>query len=120
MVRSDVLTPALEFLEILEQKWTGIIKATVRASVEELAYMNRIRFSMSSQNSVFDSDDPNFSSSSLEKRNCQPLHMRICHPLIMGWTWNRQEIDRGHAWTPPHTQLALIPKGKKAGILRRG
>ena len=41
-----------------KQKLTGIIEATVRASVEELAYMNRIRFSTSSQNSIFDTDDP--------------------------------------------------------------
>ena len=61
MVRTERLTPALEFLEIPIQKWTGIIKATVRASVEELAHMNRIRFSMSSQNSIFDSDDPKLS-----------------------------------------------------------
>ena len=51
---------ALEFLEILRQKWTGIIEATqaVRASVEELAYMNLIHFSTSSQNTIFDNDDP--------------------------------------------------------------
>ena len=61
MVRTERLTPALEFLEIPIQKWTGIIKATVRASVEELAHMNRICFSMSSQNSIFDSDDPKLS-----------------------------------------------------------
>ena len=49
MVRTELLTPALEFLEIPKQKWTGIIEATVRASVEveELAHMNRIRFSTS-------------------------------------------------------------------------
>ena len=44
--------------EIPKQKWTGIIDAAVRASVEELAHMNRIRFSTCSQNSIFDSDDP--------------------------------------------------------------
>ena len=54
----DLLTPALEFLEIPKQKWIGIIKATVRASVEELAYMNRIGFSTSSQSSPLDTDDP--------------------------------------------------------------
>ena len=48
MVRVDLLTPALEFLEVPNQnlqKWTGIIEATVRASAEELEYMNRIRSS---------------------------------------------------------------------------
>ena len=56
MVRVDlpVLTPALEFLEIPKKKWTSIkdSEATGRASVEELAYMNRIRFSASSQSST--------------------------------------------------------------------
>ena len=58
----DLLTPAqqaaLNFLEIPKQKWTGIIESTVRTSVEELAYRNRIRFSISSLNSNFHSDDP--------------------------------------------------------------
>ena len=58
MVRTELLTPVLEILEIPKQKWTGIIDAAVRASVEELAHMNRIRFPTSSQNSIFDSDDP--------------------------------------------------------------
>ena len=40
MVRTELLTPALEFLEIPKQKWAGIIEATVHESVEELAYMN--------------------------------------------------------------------------------
>ena len=59
------MTPAIEFLEFPTQKWTGIIKATVRASVEELAHMNRICFSASSQNSIFDSDDPKLSHENL-------------------------------------------------------
>ena len=42
MVKVDLLIPALEFLEILKQKWNGIIKSTVRASVEELACINGI------------------------------------------------------------------------------
>ena len=45
MVRTELLTPAREFLEIPKQKWTGIIKATIRALVEELEHMNRISFS---------------------------------------------------------------------------
>ena len=39
MVRVDLLTPALDFLENPNQKWTGIIESIVRASVEKLAYM---------------------------------------------------------------------------------
>ena len=65
MVRTE-LTPELDFLEIPIQKWTGIIEATVRASVEELAHMNKIFFSASSQNSIFDSDDPKLSYASHE------------------------------------------------------
>ena len=45
---------------------TGIIEATVHASVKELAYMNRISFSTSSQNSIFDTDDPKSSCTSHE------------------------------------------------------
>ena len=66
MVRTKLLTPALGFLEIPRQNWTGIIEATVRASVAELAHMNRIRFPTSSQNSIFDSDDPKLSHASHE------------------------------------------------------
>ena len=33
MVSVDLLTPALEFLQIPKQKWAGVIGATVRASV---------------------------------------------------------------------------------------
>ena len=61
MVRTELLTPELKFLEIPKQKWTGIIEATNCASVEELA-----RFSTSSQNSIFDSDDPKLSYTSHE------------------------------------------------------
>ena len=67
MVRTELLTPTLEFLEIPKQKWTHIIEATVRASVEELAHINRIRFSTSSQHSIFDSDDPKWPYASHEK-----------------------------------------------------
>ena len=66
MVRTELLTPALEFIDILKQKWTGMIEATARTSVEELEHMNRIRFSMSSQNSIFDSDDRKLSYASPE------------------------------------------------------
>ena len=57
----DLLTPALDFLEISKQKWTGTIKSTIRESLEELADMNRVCFSLSSQNSNFDTDDPKLS-----------------------------------------------------------
>ena len=66
MVRVDLITPTLEFLEIPKQKWTGIIEVTLRASVEELAYVNRIRFSTSSQSNIFDADDPKSSCASHE------------------------------------------------------
>ena len=65
MVRTELLTPVLEFLEIPKQKWTGIIEATFSASVEELAHMNRIRFSTCSQNSILDSVDPKLSHENL-------------------------------------------------------
>ena len=57
IVGRDRLAPALDFLDIPKQKWTGIIESTVRASVEELVYMNGVRFSLSSQNRNFDTDD---------------------------------------------------------------
>ena len=66
MVRVDLQTPALDFHEILKQKCTGISNSPVRASVEELAYMNRIRFSIISQNNNFDTDDPKLSCASHE------------------------------------------------------
>ena len=54
----DLLTrkPALDFLEIPQQKWTGIIESTVRASVEELAYLNRIRFYIDTDHDHHDGD----------------------------------------------------------------
>ena len=75
MVRVDLLTPTLEFLEILKQKGASIKEATVRSLVEELVYMNwirfstcmnRISFSTSSQSSIFDTDDPKSSFASHE------------------------------------------------------
>ena len=71
MVRADLLTPImmLDFLEIPKQNWTGIIEIycpRIGPSVEELAYMNRIRFSIFNQNNSFDTDDPNLSCASYE------------------------------------------------------
>ena len=51
---------------ITKQKWTGIIESTVHASVEELTYMKRIRFSISSKDNKFDTDDPKSSCASHE------------------------------------------------------
>ena len=65
--QTELLTPALEFLEIPIQKWTGIIEATVLASVE-LAHIIEIRFSTSSQNSI--------ASSTVMTRNRHTLLMR--------------------------------------------
>ena len=104
MVRTE-LTPELDFLEIPIQKWTGIIEATVRASVEELAHMNRIRFSASSQNSIFDSDDPKLSYASHENflsvgskskipRDSEELRARQMR-------WKRINSDRGQQHGPP-------------------
>ena len=47
-------------LEFPKQKWTCTIKLLSAHRVEELVYMNRIRFSTSqaSQNNIFDTDDP--------------------------------------------------------------
>jgi hypothetical protein len=58
MIQRNQLTDALEFLEVPRQKWTTIIACTIRASLEGLAYMNQIRFSISQQHSTFDTDDP--------------------------------------------------------------
>ena len=52
---------ALDFLEITKQKWAGIIESTVHTSVEELAYMNWICFSIFSKNINFDTDEPKLS-----------------------------------------------------------
>jgi len=67
MVRHDQLMKALEFLEIPQQKCKTIIDCTVRASVEGLAYMHRIRFSASNQHNVFDTDDPKVIAANQEK-----------------------------------------------------
>ena len=58
MIKRSHLTDALEFLEIPRQKWATIIDCTIRTSLEGLAYMNQIRFSISQQNNTFDTDDP--------------------------------------------------------------
>ena len=89
MVRTELLKPALEFLEILKQKWTGIIEATVCASVEELAHMNRIRFSTSSQNSIFDSDDPKWPYASHE--NLLSVGSKRKIPKDSADLWARQD-----------------------------
>lgn len=48
--------------------WTGIVEATFRASIEEVANLNRIHFSESTHNqsSSFDTDDPKLSCISRE------------------------------------------------------
>ena len=48
---------ALEFLEIPRKQWSSIVRSTVQASVEALTFMCKLRFSPSSQNSIFDTDD---------------------------------------------------------------
>ena len=88
MVRTELLTPELKFLEIPKQKWTGIIEATNCASVEELA-----RFSTSSQNSIFDSDDPKLSYASHENLPQDPKDSDDLRALQI--RWKRINGDRG-------------------------
>ena len=113
MVGTELLTPELEFLEIPKQKWTGIIEATVRASVEELAHMNRIRFSTSSQNSIFDSDDPKLSYAPHENlltvgRN-RKIQIDSNDLRARQITWNQingdPRLQRGSPEHPPTTEI---------------
>ena len=67
MIRRDQLTESLEFLEIPKQKWAAMIDCTIRTAVEGLAYMNRIRFSVSNQHNIFDTDDPKVIAANQEK-----------------------------------------------------
>ena len=105
MIRVDLLTPALEFLEIPKQKWTGIREATVRASVEEMAYMSRIRFSTTSQNGIFDTDDPK--SSCFSHENLLNVGSKRKIPRDSGdfrarqTRWKRINGDRGQQHGPP-------------------
>jgi hypothetical protein len=69
MVRRGEVTTTLEFLEISKQKWATIIEHSIRKTIEGLAYMNRIRFSLSSQHKNFDTDDPTALAANQEKRN---------------------------------------------------
>ena len=68
MIKHALLTPSLEFLDIPKQRWSTIIEHTVCASVAALAYMNRVRFSLTCQNSMFDTDDPRVKVASQETR----------------------------------------------------
>ena len=59
LVHEQSLQDALEFLDIpREQRSPIIVRDTVRASVEALAFMCRLQFSPSLQNRTFDTDDP--------------------------------------------------------------
>ena len=58
LVHEQSLQDALEFLDIPREQRSPIVRDTVRASVEALAFMCRLRFSPSLQNRTFDTDDP--------------------------------------------------------------
>ena len=58
LVHGQSLQDALEFLDIPREQRSPILRDTVRASVEALAFMSRLCFSPSLQNRTFDTDDP--------------------------------------------------------------
>ena len=57
-VHEQSLHDTLKFLDIPHKQWPSIVQDSVRASVEALAFMCRLRFSPSLQNRTFDTDDP--------------------------------------------------------------
>ena len=59
-VHEQSLHDTLKFLDIPHKQWSSIVQDSVRASVEALAFMCRLRFSPSLQNRTFDTDDPQF------------------------------------------------------------
>ena len=75
LIQESELHNALKFLEIPKTAWPTAIERTVVASVESLAFMNRVRYSSINQNRVFDSNDPNLGCvgemSSLQRRKRQ-------------------------------------------------
>ena len=58
LVHEHSLHDTLKFLGIPHKQWSSIVQDSVRASVEALAFMCRLRFSPSLQNRTFDTDDP--------------------------------------------------------------
>ena len=107
MVRVDLLTPVLE---IPKQKWTGTIESTFRASVEEVAYMNRIRCSISiqkSQNNKFDTDDPKSSRASHDNLLSVGNKRKITRDSedLRAWQrrWKQIHGDRGQLSCAPGT-----------------
>ena len=58
LVHEESLQDALEFFDIPREQRSQIVRDTVRASVEALAFMYGLRFSPSPQNRTFDTDDP--------------------------------------------------------------
>ena len=57
-VYEQSLHDMLKFLDIPHKQWSSIVQDSVRASVEALAFICRLRFSPSLQNRTFDTDDP--------------------------------------------------------------
>ena len=102
MARRNHLIKALEFLEIPKQKWTSIIECTVRASVEGLAYMHRIRFSTSTQHSIFDTDDPIATAAqnerllSVGRKRRVPKDAEDLRPTYLKW----QRLTNPHGYQP--------------------
>ena len=102
MARRNHLIEALEFLEIPKQKWTSIIECTVRASVEGLAYMHRIRFSTSTQHSIFDTDDPIATAAqnerllSVGRKRRVPKDAEDLRPTYLKW----QRLTDPHGYQP--------------------
>ena len=59
-VHEQSLHDTLKLLDIPHKQWSSIVQDSVRASVEALAFICRLRFSPSLQNWTFDTDDPQF------------------------------------------------------------
>jgi hypothetical protein len=58
LVEEGGIHSALEYLGIPRTEWSTAVSCTVVASVESFAFMHRVRYASTSQNGVFDTDDP--------------------------------------------------------------
>ena len=67
MIRHGQLTLAPEFLEVPKSKWSAVLSETICTSVAALSYLNRVRFAPTSQNIIFDTDDPKMQGTSQKK-----------------------------------------------------
>ena len=57
-VHEQSLHGALKFFDIPHKQWSSIVQDSVRASVEALAFMCRLRFCPSLKKRTFDTDEP--------------------------------------------------------------